>query len=56
MLATGEQPEPPAELARRVADAAEWLDRGARAFIVGAAELKYLAAELAGDEGAPAGR
>lgn len=54
--ATDKRPElePPAAVVQRVTNAAEWLDRGARAFLVGAAELKYLAAELTSEQKAPA--
>jgi hypothetical protein len=54
--ATDERPdlEPPAAAARRVTEAAAWLERGARAFLAGAAELKFLAAELTGEKKAPA--
>jgi hypothetical protein len=54
--AAGERPvaEPPVAVAQRVNDAAAWLDRGARALLVGAAELKYLAAELTSEPKAPA--
>ncbi|HEU4409483.1 MAG TPA: hypothetical protein VFS43_29770 [Polyangiaceae bacterium] len=43
-------PEPEDTAARRIIDTAESLDRAVRALVVGAAELKYLAAELAGEQ------
>ena len=44
----------PAAVARLVSEVAEWFDRSARVLIVGAAEMKYLAAELADEkEAAP---
>jgi hypothetical protein len=49
-------PEARAAVARRVVDTAEWLDRAVHALVVGAAELKYLAAELAGEKKAAAGQ
>ncbi|HEU4407802.1 MAG TPA: hypothetical protein VFS43_21235 [Polyangiaceae bacterium] len=42
----------PAAVARLVSDVAEWFDRSACVLIVGAAEMKYLAAELAGEKAA----